>query len=76
MLYSSSSGWRDALRSWEQGRSESDAHWQEICQESKLEGTSITKKAYTEAMWKSFGNRCLGHDLTLEQGDDEVRDGS
>ena len=56
---------------------ESDAERQDVCQETKLERTSITKDLSFEVTWKSFGKkRPLCHGLTPENGDDAIRDGA
>ena len=33
--------------------------WRDVCRATKLKGESVTKKAYIEAMWKSFGKTTL-----------------
>ena len=57
----------EASLSSEQGVVESDAHWQEVCHDTKLGGKRITKKAFFEAMCESFGQIGLFATTSLQK---------
>ena len=48
------------------GGVKSDACWQEVCHETKARWKNITKKAYIEATWKSFGKTAVLATISLQ----------
>ena len=62
-----SHAWEHPMRQSEQGGAASDAYWQTILYETKLEGKSITKEALIGAIWKSFGKTALFTTISLQK---------